>query len=105
MPIRPLTPDALVTEIVDAIDRAGPGVVRVLLDGAPPARPDLLADGLVDPLRVRSRPVVRVSTWDFLRPASVRLERGRTEPDAFYDDWLDEGALRRPTCRPTASPR
>jgi hypothetical protein len=100
MPIRPLTPEALTDEIVAAVDAAGPGHVRVLVDGAPPARPDLLADGLVDPLRVRSRPVVRVSAWDFLRPASVRLERGRTDPDSFYDDWLDAGGLVREVLAP-----
>lgn len=93
MPVRPLTPDALRTEIADTI--VATGAARVLVDGAPPARPDVLADGLVDLLRVRSRAVVRVSAWDFLRPASVRLERGRTDPDAFHDDWLDAGALRR----------
>lgn len=100
MPIRPLTPEALTTEIVAAVERAGPGHVRVLVDGAPPARPDVLADALVDPLRVRSRPVVRVSAWDFLRPASVRLERGRTDPDSFYDDWLDAGGLVREVLAP-----
>jgi hypothetical protein len=100
MPIRPLTPDALTDELVAAIERAGPGRVRVLVDGAPPARTEVLADALVDPLRVRSRPVVRVSAWDFLRPASVRLERGRTDPDSFYDDWLDAGALVREVLAP-----
>ncbi|GAA4930074.1 hypothetical protein EV188_101319 [Actinomycetospora succinea] len=100
MPIRPLTPEALAAEIVAAVERAGPGHVRVLVDGAPPARPEVLADALVDPLRVRSRPVVRVSAWDFLRPASVRLERGRTDPDSFYDDWLDGGALVREVLAP-----
>jgi hypothetical protein len=32
---------------------------------------------------------------DFLRPASLRLERGRDDPDAFYESWLDIDALRR----------
>ena len=32
---------------------------------------------------------VVVRCGDFLRPASVRLERGRDDPDAFYDDWVD----------------
>lgn len=99
MPIRPLTPEALLDEIADRIARL-PGAVRVLVDGAPAASPGTLADGLVDRLRVRSRPVLRVSAGDFLRPASVRLERGRHDPDAFYDDWLDAGALVREVLGP-----
>ena len=85
---------------------SGPAAtVRVLIDGAPAATPQIWADGLVDRLRVRSRAVLRVSAWDFLRPASVRLERGREDPDAFYDDWLDEGALRREVLGPAADGR
>ena len=106
MPIRPLTPDALTRrDRRRRSTRAGPGRVRVLVDGAAAARPEVLADALVDPLRVRSRPVVRVSAWDYLRPASVRLERGRTDPDAFYDDWLDAGALVREVLAPIGSRR
>jgi hypothetical protein len=51
-------------------------------------------------LRVRGRPAVRVSADDFLRPASVRLEFGRTNPDSFYDGWLDEAGLRREVLDP-----
>ena len=50
MPVRPLTPEALRVEIAEAI--VAGGATRVLVDGAPPARPDLLADGLVDLLRL-----------------------------------------------------
>ena len=49
---------------------------------------------------MRGRPVVRVSAADFLRPASVRLENGRNNPDAFYAGWLDEAALRREVLDP-----
>lgn len=69
--------------------------VQVVVDGAPAARPAQLADELVAPLRVRGRPVLRVSAEDFLRPASLRLEYGRTDPDVFYTDWLDTAALAR----------
>ena len=34
-------------------------------------------------------------TADFLRPASLRYEFGRTNPDAYYEGWLDESGLRR----------
>jgi hypothetical protein len=72
-----------------------PSVLRVAVDGAPPADPAGLADALVDPLRLRGRAVVRVSARWFLRPASLRFELGRTDPQALWDRWLDAGALRR----------
>jgi hypothetical protein len=72
----------------------------VLVDGPPAADPAALADALVDPLRLRGRPVLRVDARWFLRPASVRLERGRTDPDAYYEDRLDLAALRREVLDP-----
>ncbi len=65
------------------------------MDGAPAARPDQLTTALVDPLRVRGRAARAVSMAGFLRPASVRLERGRTDPDAYYEGWWDLDGLRR----------
>jgi hypothetical protein len=101
MRVRPVSFDLLVSELADQVAARGPaGRVRVAVDGAPAAGPDRLADALVDPLRVRGRPAVRVRTEDFLRPASVRLEFGRTNPDAFYTGWLDEAALRREVLDP-----
>jgi hypothetical protein len=96
MRVRPITPELLVEEVADRIAalEAGPWL-RVAVDGAPAARPGAFADALVDPLRVRGRPVVRVSAWDFLRPASVRLEHGHRDVYAYYEGWLDEGGLRR----------
>jgi len=79
------------------------GRVRVIVDGAPPTRPDALADALVDPLRALGRPVVRVRADDFLRPASVRFERGRHDPDAYLEDRLDAGALGREVLDPFAA--
>jgi hypothetical protein len=38
---------------------------------------------------------VVVPAAGFYRPASLRLEHGRTDPDARYTDWLDAGALTR----------
>ena len=37
-----------------------------------------------------------------VRPASLRLERGRENPDARYDDWLDGAALVRELLAPLA---
>jgi len=79
------------------------GRVRVIVDGAPPTRTNALADALVDPLRALGRPVVRVHADDFLRPASVRLEHGRHDPDAYLEDRLDAGALGREVLDPFAA--
>ncbi|MFD1932609.1 MULTISPECIES: uridine kinase [Nonomuraea] len=99
--MRPISPALLVEELAELVAaRPRDAWVRVLVDGAPAARPDLLADELVEPLRVRGRAARRVSAGDFLRAASLRLEYGRTDPDAFYDDWLDEEGLRREVLEP-----
>lgn len=99
--VEPVTPDTLVDRVVDLLVRRGRGDrVRVLVDGPPPAGPELLADALVEPLRAAGRPVVRVRARDFLRAASVRLEHGRRDELALYDDWVDLGALDREVLRP-----
>lgn len=103
MQVRPVSPSVLVAEIAGRIEAhpARPWV-RVVVDGPPAADPAALADALVDPLRVAGRPVQRVSAGDFLRPASLRLEHGREDPDARYDGWLDSGALLREVLAPLA---
>ncbi|MEU7834524.1 MULTISPECIES: uridine kinase [unclassified Nonomuraea] len=101
MRARAISREALVEELAERI--AGlprDSYARVAVDGAPPAHPERLADELVAPLRTRGRAVLRVSAADFLRPASLRLEYGRTDPDAFYDDWLDTGGLTREVLGP-----
>jgi hypothetical protein len=102
--IRPVSPPALVAELADRIAGTAPGVwLRVAVDGAPAADPHALAAALVDPLRERGRPALRISADDFLRPASVRLEFGRTDPDSYYGGWLDEAGLRREALDPLKS--
>ena len=100
MRVRPVSRDVLIEELADRIAAAGEEHVRVAVDGAPAAGPGELADALVDPLRVRGRPAVRISSGDFLRPASVRLEFGRDDPDSFYTGWLDEAGLTREVLTP-----
>lgn len=101
MQVRPLSTDLLVAEIVDAVlSREPDSRVRVAIDGPPAARPDELAEALIDPLRVRGRPAVHVRTTDFLRPASLRLEFGRENPDSFYAGWFDEAGLAREVLDP-----
>jgi hypothetical protein len=46
------------------------------------------------------RAAVVVPAAGFYRPASLRLEHGRTDPDARYTDWLDAGALAREVLNP-----
>jgi hypothetical protein len=74
--------------------------LRVAVDGPDVARPDRLAAALADRLPALGRPAVVVPAGGFYRPASLRLEHGRTDPDARYTDWLDAGALRREVLAP-----
>ncbi|MEV4659772.1 uridine kinase [Micromonospora sp. NPDC049301] len=107
MRIRPISPDLLVTELTGRLAAAatdaattGRARLRVAVDGAPAAGPDELAAALVEPLRARGRPVLHVRATDFLRPASLRFELGRTNPDAYYEGWVDEAGLRREVLDP-----
>jgi hypothetical protein len=103
MRIRPVSPGALVEDLAARVvgHPAGQhGRVRVAVDGADGSRPGDLADALVDPLRRLGRDVVRVRAEDQWRPASLRYERGRTDPDSFYDDWLDAAGLVREVLEP-----
>jgi hypothetical protein len=97
--ITPVTPHRLVDEVVGLVD-ARKGRVRLALDGPPPTHPLDLAGRVADALRTRGRAAVVVSAGDFLRPASVRLEFGREDPDEYLDGWLDAGGLRREVLDP-----
>ncbi|MGI5126641.1 uridine kinase [Pseudonocardia sp. CA-107938] len=99
--IEPTTPDG-VAEAVAELVLARPGRSRVLLDGPAPAAPEQLAEQVASRLRTAGRAALVVRAGDFLRPASVRLEYGREDPDEYLDGWLDEGALRREVLDPAA---
>jgi hypothetical protein len=64
------------------------------------AAPAQLADAIAERLPVRGRAAVVVPGAGFYRPASLRLEHGRTDPDARYTDWLDTAALTREVLAP-----
>ncbi|MGW3078220.1 uridine kinase [Kitasatospora sp. NPDC001132] len=103
MQVRPISPDNLAELLADriaALPDARGRRLRVAVDGAAAARPEALADALVEPLRLRGHPTLRVSAAGFLRPASIRLEYGRHDADAFHDLWLDDGALAREVLDP-----
>jgi hypothetical protein len=107
---RPVSVDLLVSEIVDLLidrlsksrepDSGSEDRLRVAIDGPAAAAPERLADALVGPLRERGHAAVRIDTADFLRPASLRLEFGREDPDSFYAGWFDEAGLAREVLDP-----
>ena len=99
MQVRPITPELLVDELADRIAALGRWP-RVAIDGAPQAGTGALAEALVEPLRLRGREVVHVRAADYLRPASLRLEHGRRDPDAYYEQWFDLDGLRREVLHP-----
>jgi hypothetical protein len=98
---RPISPELLVEHVADAVERL-PREARlaVALDGAPPTGTGPLAEALVGVLNLRGRATVHVAALDYLRPASLRLELGREDPDLFYTDWLDLKAIEREVLGP-----
>jgi hypothetical protein len=70
------------------------------VDGPDLADPGALARAVAERLPPLGRPAVVVPAGGFLRPASLRLEHGRTDADARYSDWLDAGALTREVLGP-----
>jgi hypothetical protein len=89
--IEPISLDGLVSLVVSHLD----GARRVAIDGPPPADPGRLASSIVDVLERRGRKAIHIRSADFLRPASTRLELGRTNPESYYERWVDLGALNR----------
>jgi hypothetical protein len=81
--------------LVDYLARELGERTRIAVDGAPPARPERVAQALVDQLQARGRFAIHIRTKDFLRPASIRYELGREEPDSYYERWVDLAALNR----------
>ncbi|MEV6907131.1 uridine kinase [Amycolatopsis sp. NPDC051071] len=104
MRYRPISPALLVSELTERVTAiTGRRRIAVAIDGAAGATNTTeLAEALVDPLRIAGHAVLRVSAGGFLRPASLRFEHGKEDPDARYTDWLDIGALRREVLDPLA---
>lgn len=99
--VRPLSTENLIAELADRICNTAPDRwLRVAVDGPSAADPHAFAAALVEPLRTRGRAALHVRADDFLRAASLRLELGRTNPDSFYERWLDETGLRREVLDP-----
>ena len=83
--VQPSTPAGVVDAIVSLIS-SRPGRLRVAIDGAPAADPVLLAEQVV--LELTPRCAVLVRAHHFWRQASLRLEDGRHDADAWLDHWL-----------------
>jgi hypothetical protein len=60
----------------------------------------VLARAVAGRLPALGRATAVVPATGFYRPASLRLEHGRTDPQARYTDWLDAGALTREVLDP-----
>ncbi|MDC7122017.1 uridine kinase [Cellulomonas fimi] len=99
--VRPVTREGVVAHVVGRVP--GDGRRVVVVDGAAATGPGELADALVAPLRAAGRAVVRVRVADFLRPASLRFEHGRHDPDAYLEDRVDVRALEREVLTPFAA--
>ncbi|MGN9792878.1 uridine kinase [Streptomyces sp. OZ13] len=97
MRLEPITWERLAENLAERVLRTtaadGSPWLRVGVDGAPASRPGELAELVGEALRVRGRGVVVVGTGGFLRPASLRYEYGREDPDSYYNGWFDTGAL------------
>jgi hypothetical protein len=95
---RPVTVGGLAAGIAARVVRAH--ATRVAVDGAPTAAGDVLAARIVEQLTADGGHAVHVPAGGFLRAASLRLERGRHNPDAYYEDWLDLRAITREVLTP-----
>ncbi|WP_442817434.1 uridine kinase [Streptomyces sp. NBC_01216] len=92
--------DAVAAHVDGTTSGDGGEWLKVGVDGAPAAHTGEFVRRLADALRLRGRSVLVVGTGGFLRPASLRFEYGRRDPDAYYDGWFDTGALWREVLGP-----
>jgi hypothetical protein len=97
---RPLNVAGVASLVAERVLSLGlPHPVRVAIDGPPWSGVDL-ASATLEALAAWSRTAIVVRVSDYLRPASLRLEHGREDPDAFYESWVDVDALRREVLDP-----
>jgi hypothetical protein len=94
-----MSQDSLLALLTSRIANLRTPWVRIAVDG-PAFLADAWAVSLVDSVREVGRSAVHVRTADFLRPASLRYEFGKTNPDAFYEGWFDLKALQREVLDP-----
>ncbi|WP_159919422.1 MULTISPECIES: hypothetical protein [Nocardia] len=90
----PITRDGLVEQVIQPVLTARSHTV-IAVDGADAAQPAALADRIVEALRDAGRSAEVVSLHDYVRPASLRMEFGRTDEMSYRTAWFDYTALRR----------
>jgi hypothetical protein len=90
----PITPDGLVEQVIEPVLTAASHTV-IAVDGADAAQPLTLARRIVEALREAGRSADVVSLHDYVRPASLRMEFGRTDEMSYRTAWFDYAALRR----------
>ncbi|MGW4030849.1 uridine kinase [Streptomyces sp. NPDC004838] len=92
--------EAIADKVMETEAEDGSPWLRIGVDGAPAARGGEFAGRVEEALRLRGRGALTVGTGGFLRPASLRYEYGREDPDTYYSGWFDTGALWREVFRP-----
>jgi hypothetical protein len=92
--------EAAVSLSLAAASADRPYGVRLGVDGALPGDTGAVADAVAAAVAQAGRPVGRVRREDFLRPRSVRLELGASDPRAGWERWYDDGGLRREVLDP-----
>ncbi len=94
-----LTPEALADRIADrAFALPEPAVVAV--DGADAADPVRFARTVADRAVGHGRTAAVIALHDFVRPASLRYEFGRTDELSYRTAWFDYSALNREVLQP-----
>ncbi|MFC4126837.1 hypothetical protein [Nocardia rhizosphaerae] len=99
---RPTSPAAL-AELVAQRLTGLPGRRVLAVDGADAAAPVELARGIMHAVAASGRSAQAVSLHDFVRPASVRMEYGRTDEWSYRTAWFDYPAVRREIVDPVRS--
>ena len=91
----PVTPARLVDQLGGWIHGLAAEHPLVGFDGPSEIGAAALADEVAARVQTIGRPVIRVSTDWWWRPASLRLELGRTDTDMLLGGWVDTAAMRR----------
>nr|WP_225727326.1 MULTISPECIES: hypothetical protein [unclassified Nocardia] len=90
----PITQEGLIDLVVGRV-REFEGHPVLGIDGSDAADPAGFAARIAAALRDLGRPAEVVSLHDYVRPASLRMEFGRTDEMSYRTAWFDYAAVRR----------